>query len=103
MAELGTPGLSLHGWARVWEDDPRWSQCPEDKGQSLSHPGKECRVKQVPSTGPEAAHPSSFPLPPPVDLRLWFPLWAPSGGCDGRSLPVLRPPQHSLPFVSTAG
>lgn len=47
----------------------------------------------MPGTGPEAAHPSSFPLPPPVDLRLWFPLWAPSGGCDGFSLPVLRPPQ----------
>lgn len=38
--------------------------CPEDQGQSLSHPGKECRVKQLPGTGPEAAHPSPFPLPP---------------------------------------
>ena len=43
--------------------------CPEDQGQSLSHPGKECRVKQLPGTGPEAAHPS----PPASAAQKRFP------------------------------
>lgn len=32
-----------------------------------------------------------------MDLRLWSPLWAPSGGCDGRSLPSSALPSTPCP------